>query len=71
MSKLAGAILSTENTAAFEAEHTRTHRRWASTVLALYGVIISVGIMATLVHRSWIVDAGPPALQLHANAQTR
>lgn len=50
-----------------ESEHTRTHRRWAVTVLALYGIMVSVGIMGTLVHRSWIGDAKPPILQAQAS----
>ena len=54
-----------------ESEHIRTHRRWAGTVLALYGIIVSVGIMATLVHRSWTADAKPPAMQLAAQASIR
>jgi hypothetical protein len=57
MSNLAEVIPTTESTPAFEAEHARTHRRWAGAVLALYGMIITVGIVATLMHSSWIVDA--------------
>ena len=71
MSKLVEAIPSTENIAAFQAEHARTHRRWASTVLALYGMIITFGIMATLVHKSWIVDARSPAIQVAAQSPIR
>jgi membrane protein YdbS with pleckstrin-like domain len=71
MSKLAEAIPSTENTAAFQAEHVRTHRRWAATVLALYGIIVSVGIMATLAHKSWIVDVRPPAMQVATQSPIR
>jgi hypothetical protein len=65
MKKLADATSLTES------EHIRTHRRWASTVLALYGIIISVGFMATLVHKSWIVDARPPAIQVAAQSPIR
>jgi hypothetical protein len=70
MSKMAESMSMTENTAAFEAEHVRTHRRWASTVLALYGLIVSIGIIATLVHSSTIVNSKAPAMQLQARAQT-
>lgn len=30
----------------------RTHRRWVAAVLALYGVLVSIGIIATAVHRA-------------------
>lgn len=69
MNKLGEAVQMIENTAAFESEHTRTHRRWASTVLALYGLIVSIGIIATLVHSSIIVDSKAPAMQIQAKAQ--
>ena len=67
MNKLAVPMI--ENTAAFEAEHTRTHKRWARTVLSLYGLIVSIGIIAALVHSSIIVDSKAPAMQLQAKAQ--
>lgn len=69
MNKLANAISMSESKTAFEAEHTRTHRRWATTVLTLYGLIVSIGIMATLVHSSIIVGSVSPAMQLQAKAQ--
>lgn len=58
MNKLAEEALLTES------DHIRTHRRWAVTILALYGIIVSIGIMATLVHRSLIVDAKPSAIRV-------
>ena len=51
---------------AFESEHARTHRRWAGTVLAVYGVIVAVGITATLIHKSIVVDQAP-AMQVQAS----
>ena len=38
MNKLSQPMPMTESTVAFEAEHARTHKRWASAVLALYGI---------------------------------
>ena len=67
MNKPAEAIPMTESTA--ESEHTKTHRRWAKAVLALYGIVISIGIIATLVHRSMITDPELPPMQFQAKAQ--
>jgi hypothetical protein len=67
MNKPAEAIPMTERTA--ESEHIRTHRRWARAVLALYGIVVSIGIIATLVHGSMIADSRLPPMQLQAKAQ--
>jgi hypothetical protein len=67
MNKPAEAIPRTESIA--ESEHTRTHRRWARAVLALYGIVVSIGIIATLVHRSMIADSRPPPIQFQAKVQ--
>jgi hypothetical protein len=71
MNNLAEVIPVTESNTAFQSEHTRTHRRWAKTVLGLYGIIVSIGILATLAHRSMIVESTPPATHLAATAQTQ
>ncbi len=68
MNKLGETVPTIENTAAFESEHTRTHRRWASTVLALYGLIVSLGIIGSLVHSLIIADSKPPPMQLQTKA---
>ena len=46
------------------AEHRRTHRRWARTVLALYGALVVVGLLATLAHQSVIANSANPDLQV-------
>jgi hypothetical protein len=46
------------------AEHMRTHRRWARTVLALYGALVVVGLLATLAHQSIIASANHPEVQV-------
>ena len=45
-------------------EHMRTHRRWARTVLALYGALVVVGLMATLVHQSIIAKSSRSEMQV-------
>ena len=69
MKEQAEATAMTLRRAAFESEHARTHRRWVRTVLALYGLIVSIGIIATLVHGSMIQGSKPAAMQLQAKAQ--
>ena len=71
MSRLTDTKLLTDSTAAFEAEHARTHWRWAIAVLALYGMVGSIGIGAALMQKSTTADAAPPAMQLQANARMR
>jgi hypothetical protein len=69
MNKPAESIPMTESTA--ESEHLRTHRRWATAVLGLYGIVVSIGIIATLVHGSMIADSILSPIQLQAKAQMR
>jgi hypothetical protein len=69
MNKPAEAIPMTERTA--ESEHTRTHRRWTKAVLALYGIVVSIGIIATLVHGSMVADSRLAPIQLQAKAQMK
>jgi hypothetical protein len=38
------------------AEHSRTHRRWTRTVLAVYAALVVVGLLATLAHQAFIAD---------------
>ena len=71
MSTLTDTKPMTDSTAAFDDEHARTHWRWAIAVLALYGMVGSIGIGAALMQRSTTADAAPPAMQLQANAQMR
>jgi hypothetical protein len=35
----------------------RPHARWVVAVLALYGALVSIGIIATLVHRAMVSQA--------------
>jgi hypothetical protein len=44
-------------------EHRRTHQRWVTTVLALYGGLVSIGIIATVVHRSMASQSSRPAVE--------
>lgn len=46
------------------AEHSRTHRRWARTVLALYSALVVVGLLATLAHKSVIANSNSPEVQV-------
>jgi hypothetical protein len=53
------------------AEHARTHRRWARTVLALYAALVVVGMLATVAHQSIIADPDHPELQLASRKAVR
>jgi hypothetical protein len=46
------------------AEHRRTHWRWARAVLALYGALVVVGLLATLAHQSMIANPNSPEVQV-------
>jgi hypothetical protein len=46
------------------AEHMRTHRRWARTVLALYGALVVVGLLITLAHQSIVTNSNGPEMQV-------
>jgi len=71
MSRIAETIPMAKITAALDAEHTKTHWRWAIAVLTLYGIVGSIGIGAALIQRSTTADVARPAMQLQANAQMR
>ena len=71
VNKPSEAMPTPDSTTGPNSEHTRTHRRWAVAVLALYGIVLSIGMVATLVHRSWVEDARLPAMQLKAEAPIR
>jgi hypothetical protein len=53
------------------AEHRRTHRRWARTVLALYAVLVAVGLLVTLAHQSIIASSGGPEMQVASRKAVR
>ena len=53
------------------AEHTRTHRRWARAMLALYGALVVVGLLATLAHQSVISDPNSPEVQVASRRAVR
>ena len=37
-------------------------KRWVATVLALYGALVAIGIIATVVHRSNVSQSNRPNL---------
>ncbi len=41
-------------------QHWRTHKRRVAAVLVLYGSLVSIGIIATVVHRSNISEPSRP-----------
>lgn len=53
----------TEPSAEYQQEHWRTHKRWVATVLALYGGLVSIGIVATVVHQSMVSQSSRPAVE--------
>ena len=53
------------------AEHSRTHRRWARTVLALYGALVVVGLLATLTHQSILAGPGGSEMQVASRKAVR
>ena len=53
------------------AEHARTHRRWARTVLALYAALVVVGLLATLTHQSVVASSGGPEMQVASRKAVR
>ena len=52
----------TEPSAVYQ-EHWRTHKWWVATVLVLYGGLVSIGIIATVVHRSVVSQSSRPAVE--------
>jgi len=44
-------------------EHRRTYARWAATVFALYGGLVSIGIIATVIHWSTFSQSDRPAVE--------
>jgi hypothetical protein len=55
---------STGQTAEFYYEqHWRTHKWWVATILALYAGLVSIGIIATVAHRSMVTQSGRPAVE--------
>lgn len=53
----------TEASVECQREHERTHKRWVATVLALYGGLVSIGIIAIVVHRSIVSQSSRPAVE--------
>jgi hypothetical protein len=53
----------TEASAEYQREHWRTHRRWVATVLALYGGLVSIGIIATVIHGATLSSSSRPAVE--------
>ena len=44
-------------------EYRRTHKRWVVTVLAIYGALVFIGVIATVAHRSMLSQSSHPALE--------
>jgi hypothetical protein len=63
MSKIVEKAPMVTGTSSFLSEHTRLHNRWAGVVLALYCALVLVGLVATVIHRSLVLDSGHPAMQ--------
>jgi hypothetical protein len=63
MSKMIEKAPMATGASSFVSEHARMHNRWAGVVLALYCVLVLVGLLATAIHRSLVSDSGHPASQ--------
>jgi hypothetical protein len=52
-------------------ERRRPHTRWVVAVLALYGALVSIGIIATMVHRAMVSQADRSGAEVSSERAAR